>query len=117
MSLRCGFWSTSIKAETFPAAPLNTPTQIFAGGHNWTKNLTLAKTLVNVRGGPETLLSRSAADEPGLGTSNGVFRAKLMLETLAVYDIFGVYAHRRRRIYILSSPPDAQASWFLRAKE
>ncbi|KAF9653199.1 hypothetical protein BDM02DRAFT_2144413 [Thelephora ganbajun] len=57
---------------------------ILAGGHNWAKNLTLAKTLVNVRGGPEMLLSRSAADEAGLGTSNGVFRAKLMLEILAV---------------------------------
>jgi hypothetical protein len=47
----------------------------------------LAKTLVNVRGGPAVLLARSLEDKPTAGT--GVFRAKLMLEILAVYDIFG----------------------------
>ena len=88
-------------------------TQILSGGHNWTKILVLAKTLVNVRGGPETLLSRSAADEPGFGTSNGVFRTKLMLETLAVYDIFGVYTHGRGGY---THHPLHQASLFLRAK-
>ena len=99
MSLRCEFWSTCRKTETFPAVSSNAVRwcliQIFAGGHNWAKNLALAKTLVTVRGGSEILLSRSATDEAGLGTSSGVFRAKLMLGTLAVYDIFGGYAHRK----------------------
>lgn len=47
----------------------------------------LAKTLVNVRGGPRVLLARSMEDKPPAGA--GVFRARLMLEILAVYDIFG----------------------------
>ena len=89
--------------------------QIFAGGHNWTKNFALAKTLVKVRGGPENLLSRNAADGPSLGTSDGVFRAKLMLEILAVYNIFGVYAHGRGR-HTPSLPPDSQALLFLRTR-
>ena len=91
-------------------------TQIFAGGHNWTKNPTLAKTLVNIRGGPEILLAQSAADEPGFGTSNGVFRAKLMLETLAVYDIFGRCAHGKGLGVCPSFPQGAQKSVFLRTR-
>lgn len=55
----------------------------------------MAKTLVNVRGGPEIFLFRSSTDEADLRPSDGVFRAKLMLETLAVYDIFGGYTNGR----------------------
>jgi hypothetical protein len=88
-------------------------TQIFAGGHNRTKSLALAKTLVNIRGGPEILLSRSATDEPALRASNGVFRAKLMLEILAVYDIFGGYVLGRGG-HTHPLPPGAPASLFLR---
>ena len=62
------------------------------------------------------LLSRSATGEAGSGSSNGVFRAKLMLETLAVYDIFGGYAYRRGGHMHLPPLPDAQALLFLRTR-
>ena len=79
--------------------------QIFAGGRNWSALLALTKTLANVRGGLEIPLLRSAAGGPGFGMSNGVFRVKFMLEVLAVYDIFGGYAHGRVGGGRVHSPP------------
>ncbi|KIJ67948.1 hypothetical protein HYDPIDRAFT_25403 [Hydnomerulius pinastri MD-312] len=60
---------------------------IFSGGRNWAKNMDLAKTLVNVRGGPSALLSR-ASHFPS-GTADDKARTRLLLEILAVYDIAG----------------------------
>ncbi|KAH7913705.1 fungal-specific transcription factor domain-containing protein [Hygrophoropsis aurantiaca] len=58
---------------------------IFSGGRNWAKNLDLAKTLVNVRGGPSTVLARTS--DTNLSPSDQSARTRLLLEILAVYDI------------------------------
>lgn len=55
----------------------------------------LAGTLVDIRGGPEILLTRSFTDGVTLGMPDGAFRAKSMPETHAVHDILGGYACRR----------------------
>lgn len=60
---------------------------IFSGGQGWGKTLTLAKTLVNMRGGPAVLLARSLQSKHN--TVTGVSRARLLLETVAVYELFG----------------------------
>ncbi|KAL6310354.1 fungal-specific transcription factor domain-containing protein [Sparassis latifolia] len=60
---------------------------IFSGGQNWFKTLRLAKMLINMRGGPAVLLARSSHPEPGSVT--GVSRARLLLEIVAVYELFG----------------------------
>jgi hypothetical protein len=65
--------------------------QIFAGGHNWQRNMELAKTLVNFRGGPSAVLAFNPENKSRAGA--GVFRAKLLLEILAIYDMFGVSCH------------------------
>jgi hypothetical protein len=48
----------------------------------WYRNMELAKTLVNVRGGPDALLAASAA-------SGHLSISRLLLEILAVYEIVG----------------------------
>ncbi|KDQ53454.1 hypothetical protein JAAARDRAFT_136956 [Jaapia argillacea MUCL 33604] len=64
---------------------------IFTGGHHWMRNLDLAKTLVNTRGGPAVMLARNGTvSKPGCVT--GASRARLMLEILAIYEIFGCLA-------------------------
>ena len=114
MSLRCDLWPTYNTTEIYLNAVVPHP-DLCRRSYNWTTNLALAKTLVNVRGGPEILLSRSAADEPGFGMSNGVFRAKVMLETLAVYDIFGRCAWEGLG-RVSPFPQDAQKSLFSRTR-
>lgn len=61
--------------------------QILLGGYNWDANLNIAKSLINMRGGPAVLLARSL--EPKLGAISGVSRARLFVEIVSVYDIFG----------------------------
>ncbi|KAH7888543.1 fungal-specific transcription factor domain-containing protein [Phlebopus sp. FC_14] len=60
---------------------------IFSGGRNWAKNMDLAKTLVNIRGGPSALLSRGSHLQSVSADQNA--RTRLLLEILAVYDIAG----------------------------
>jgi len=86
-------------------------TDIFAGGHNWQKNMELAKTLVNIRGGPGVLLARSLEDKPPAGT--GVFRAKLMLEILTIYDVFACLSTGKEPSLLA---PNA-SSWWLERTE
>ncbi|KZT52098.1 hypothetical protein CALCODRAFT_502684 [Calocera cornea HHB12733] len=60
---------------------------IFTGGQNWTANLALAKTLIDLRGGPRTII---ATNKPHLIDGGAkVSPARLLLEILAVYDTFG----------------------------
>ncbi|KZT26714.1 hypothetical protein NEOLEDRAFT_1062539 [Neolentinus lepideus HHB14362 ss-1] len=66
---------------------------IFTGGHRWHKNLNVAKGLVKSRGGPSAMLARRVACRPG--TVTGTSRAKLLLEILAIYDMFGSLATGR----------------------
>ncbi|KAH9949554.1 fungal-specific transcription factor domain-containing protein, partial [Amylocystis lapponica] len=80
---------------------------IFSGGRGWFKTLHLAKVLVNMRGGPAVLLARSA--HPKTGSVTGVSRARLLLEILAVYEIFGCFACREEPT--LLSPNTS--SWWL----
>lgn len=61
--------------------------QILSSGRDWTVNLDLAKSVISSRGGPAVLLARSSRPSPG--TITGVSRARLFLEFIAVYDIFG----------------------------
>ena len=61
--------------------------QILLGGYNWDANLNIAKSLINMRGGPAVLLARSL--EPKLGAISGVSRARLFVEIVSIYDIFG----------------------------
>ncbi|KAF9222571.1 hypothetical protein BS17DRAFT_802813 [Gyrodon lividus] len=60
---------------------------IFSGGHNWTKNMDLARTLVNIRGGPSALLSRGLHLQSK--TTSEKARTRLLLEILVVYDVAG----------------------------
>jgi len=110
VSRRCDSWSACRKTEIFPVVcspkcSCTSPRPLLVVIIEF-KAWLLAKRSVNVRGWQGILLSRSATDEAGLGTSGRVFRPNLMLETLAVYDIFGGSAHGRggRTAPI---PPDA----------
>lgn len=60
---------------------------MFAGGQNWTKNLELAKTLIQVRGGPKVVLASDPSVPSGSTTVSS--RSRLFLEILAVYDVAG----------------------------
>lgn len=62
-------------------------TQIFSGGRNWAKNVDFAKNLVKSRGGPGLLLARSKGHKAN--SVIGVSRARLLLEIIAVYELFG----------------------------
>ncbi|EMD37894.1 hypothetical protein CERSUDRAFT_114532, partial [Gelatoporia subvermispora B] len=64
---------------------------IFSGGQNWSRTLDMTKGLIHARGGPAALLARSAHPKPG--TVTGVWRARLILEIVAVYEIFGCLAN------------------------
>lgn len=61
--------------------------QIFSGGRNWSNSLDFAKNLVRSRGGPGLLLARSKGVKPNAVT--GVSRTRLLLEIVAVYELFG----------------------------
>ena len=61
--------------------------QIFSGGRNWAKSLDFAKNLVKSRGGPGLLLARSKGHKANAVA--GVSRARLLLEIIAVYELFG----------------------------
>ncbi|OBZ68304.1 Transcriptional regulatory protein moc3 [Grifola frondosa] len=80
---------------------------IFSGGRDWAKNLNIAKTLVRVRGGPTALLARSSPPNPNY--PSGVRRARLFLEILAVYELFGCFA--RGQEPTLLSP--VASSWWI----
>ncbi|TBU33811.1 fungal-specific transcription factor domain-containing protein [Dichomitus squalens] len=63
---------------------------IFSGGRHWAKSLDFAKSLVKSRGGPGLLLARSRGHKANSVT--GVSRARLLLEIVAVYELFGCLA-------------------------
>ncbi|KAI0358452.1 hypothetical protein OH77DRAFT_1396672, partial [Trametes cingulata] len=63
---------------------------IFSCGRRWSKSLGFAKNLVRTRGGPGLLLARSKGHRPN--TVTGVCRARLLLEIIAVYELFGCLA-------------------------
>ncbi|EIW63305.1 uncharacterized protein TRAVEDRAFT_161504 [Trametes versicolor FP-101664 SS1] len=63
---------------------------IFTCGRRWSKSLGFAKNLVRTRGGPGLLLARSKGHRPN--TVTGVCRARLLLEIVAVYELFGCLA-------------------------
>ena len=52
-----------------------------------TTNLNMARALVSMRGGPAVLLARSS--KLSSESSAGVSRARLFVEIISVYDIFG----------------------------
>jgi hypothetical protein len=49
----------------------------------------LAKTLVNVRGGPGAMIAHGIKSQPGV--VEGSSRARLLLDILACYELFGNY--------------------------
>jgi hypothetical protein len=61
---------------------------IFAGGHGYAPNLTLAKALVGLRGGPALITASNAPSRASFGGGVTVSAARLLLEILAVYDVF-----------------------------
>ncbi|OSD06877.1 hypothetical protein PYCCODRAFT_1431066 [Trametes coccinea BRFM310] len=63
---------------------------IFSCGRRWSKSLAFAKNLVRSRGGPGLLLARSKGHKSH--TVTGVSRARLLLEIVAVYELFGCFA-------------------------
>ncbi|KAI0329435.1 hypothetical protein GY45DRAFT_1346580 [Cubamyces sp. BRFM 1775] len=63
---------------------------IFSCGRRWSKSLGFAKNLVRTRGGPGLLLARSKGHRSN--TVTGVSRARLLLEIIAVYELFGCLA-------------------------
>ncbi|CCM01484.1 uncharacterized protein FIBRA_03538 [Fibroporia radiculosa] len=84
---------------------------IFSGGQNWSKTLNMAKSLVNMRGGPAVLLARSPDTKPN--TVTGVSRARLLLEIVAVYELFGCLV-TCQQLTLLS--PNANSWWLDQAK-
>ncbi|KAI0823645.1 fungal-specific transcription factor domain-containing protein [Trametes gibbosa] len=72
---------------------------IFTCGRRWRKSLGFAKNLVRTRGGPGLLLARSKGHRPN--TVTGVSRARLLLEIVAVYELFGCFA-RGQAPYLLN---------------
>jgi len=85
-------------------------TDIFCGGQNWHRTLSLAKTLINMRGGPAVLLARSSHPKPGLVT--GVSRARLLLEIVAVYELFGCLASGQEPTLL---SPNVSSWWLSKA--
>ncbi|KAI0645695.1 fungal-specific transcription factor domain-containing protein [Trametes meyenii] len=63
---------------------------IFTCGRRWSRSLGFAKKLVRTRGGPGLLLARSKGRRAN--TVTGVCRARLLLEIVAVYELFGCLA-------------------------
>ncbi|KII92890.1 hypothetical protein PLICRDRAFT_37687 [Plicaturopsis crispa FD-325 SS-3] len=82
---------------------------IFSGGRNWLKNMDLAKVLVDVRGGPTAVLSSSSDLTVSAGAVNGSSRARLLLEILSVYDIFGCLSTGKEPSLL----NDGASSWWL----
>ncbi|CAG7853875.1 SubName: Full=Uncharacterized protein {ECO:0000313/EMBL:CCA67948.1} [Serendipita indica DSM 11827] len=62
---------------------------IFSGGHQWTRNINLAKTLIALRGGPATILNTNLPKQARFGGGVTVSPARFWLEMLAVYETFG----------------------------
>jgi len=60
---------------------------IFFGGEGWTDNFNLAKEMVAYRGGPAAMLKASTPKQLAEGVT--ISPARLMLEILAIYDVFG----------------------------
>jgi len=60
---------------------------IFFGGEGWINNFTLAKEMVAYRGGPAAMLKASTPKQLAEGVT--ISPARLMLEILAIYDVFG----------------------------
>ena len=60
---------------------------IFFGGGGWTDNFNLAKEMVAYRGGPAAMVKASTAKQLAEGVT--VSPARLMLEILAIYEVFG----------------------------
>ena len=63
--------------------------QIFSGGHQWTRNINLAKTLIALRGGPSAILNSNLPKQARFGGGVTVSPARFWLEMLAVYETFG----------------------------
>ena len=76
-----------VRARVLRMGPHTCRAQIFSGGRNWAMSLDFAKNLVRQRGGPGLLLARSRGFKPNSVT--GVPRARLLLEIVAVYELFG----------------------------
>ncbi|EKM54488.1 uncharacterized protein PHACADRAFT_174996 [Phanerochaete carnosa HHB-10118-sp] len=97
-----GVQSDSTIAATAAIALLD----ILSSGHSWAANLDLVRTVVNARGGPAVILARSA--RPQIGTISGVSRARLFLETVAMYELFGCIGTGQRPTVL---QPDADGWW------
>jgi hypothetical protein len=65
--------------------------QIFSGGHQWTRNINLAKTLIALRGGPAAILNTSVPKQARFGGGVTVSPSRFWLEMLAVYETFGTH--------------------------
>ncbi|KAJ3520322.1 hypothetical protein NM688_g9180 [Phlebia brevispora] len=89
------------------ASVANSLLDILSGGYDWAVNLNIAKTVISRRGGPAVLLARSAKSKTGMIT--GVTRARLFVEIVSIYDIFGCLA--TGQIPTLLSPQ--MHSWWL----
>jgi len=64
---------------------------IFAGGHSWQSNMTLAKTLVSLRGGPGAIVAHNQPSRKSNRSGVTVSPARLLLEILAVYEVCGSF--------------------------
>ncbi|KAF8332036.1 fungal-specific transcription factor domain-containing protein [Cantharellus anzutake] len=62
---------------------------IFAGGNDYESNLALAKQLIAIRGGPENIVATNTPARTSFGGGVIVSPARLALEIIAVYDVFG----------------------------
>lgn len=63
---------------------------IFFGGEGWIDNFNTAKEMVAYRGGPAAMLKASKPKQLAEGVT--ISPARLMLEILAIYDVFGCLA-------------------------
>ncbi|KAG8721759.1 hypothetical protein FRC09_007418 [Ceratobasidium sp. 395] len=64
---------------------------IFAGGYSWQSNMTLAKTLVSLRGGPGAIVASNQPTRKSNRNGVTVSPARLLLEILTVYEVCGSF--------------------------
>ncbi len=87
--------------------------QIFAGGNDFESNLAIARQLIEARGGPENIIAANAPSRTSFGGGVTVSPARLLLETLAVYDVFGSLTTGREPTYLGHDSSD----WWLDGDE
>lgn len=100
-----GSWSDATLAASASIALID----IFAGGSDFESNLAVARQLVAARGGPENIIAANTPSRTPFGGGVTVSPARLLLEILAVYDVFGSLTTGQEPTYLGNDNSD----WWL----